>query len=416
MSLLSPRRVLTLLVVVCACSSDGGGGPPGPTVSSLTVNGGNNQIGPAGAALGTSLSVIARDASSNPVAGATVTWSAATGGGSVTPASSLTDASGIATTSRTLGPNAGTQTTTASAGAATPANFSAVAQIQGATQMAVNGGDNQSDTVLSTLVTQLSVLVRDQNNAAVAGVIVNWSATGGGSVSAPTSTTNASGIATITRTFGATSGAQGAQATVTGLAGSPVSFSLTATAGNATTLVKTSGDGGTAAPSGTAIYTVTVRDSHGNGKSGVSIDWATASGSIAPPSNSTGATGTASATHTLPAGTGDRTATATAASLPGGPSVTFTTTAAVIVTVSPSQNLTFSPVNVTISQNGTVSWQWAPGNALPHNITFAAVAGAPANVLDMISGSASRTFGTVGTFSYTCTNHINMNGQVTVNP
>ena len=97
------------------------------------------------------------------------------------------------------------------------------------------------------------------------------------------------------------------------------------------------------------------------------------------------------------------------------PSVTFTTTAAVIVTVGPGQ--TFSPTNVSLSVGGTVGWNWAAGNTLLHNVTFAAVAGAPADIPNMVSGSAARPFGTAGTFTFQCTNHpATMNGQVTVNP
>src|SRR6185503_7698188 len=64
---------------------------------------------------------------------------------------------------------------------------------------------------------------------------VNWAvATGGGSVSAATSVTNASGLAQINWTLGSTAGAQTATATVSGLTGSPVTFSATGTAAGAT--------------------------------------------------------------------------------------------------------------------------------------------------------------------------------------
>lgn len=409
-----------LVVAWSACSSDGGGGPPVPTASALTVDAGNNQVGTAGQALGTALSVIARDASSNPVAGVTVTWAAATGGGSVSPTTSSTNASGIASTTRTLGAAAGTHTTSATVTGVAPVTFSAVGQIQGATQMALSAGNNQTDTVLATLSVPLAVVVRDQNSAAVAGVVVNWSATGGGTVSAATSTTNASGVATITRTLGPTAGAQGAQATVTGLAGSPVTFALTATAGNAAVLVKTAGDNQSVAPSGQVLYTVTARDAHTNPKNGVTIDWAvgTGGGSITPASNVTGVNGTASATRTLSANLGAHTATATAAGLGGSPA-TFTTTAVNVAAVSVGGAATaFNPANVTIPLNGIVTWTWAAGNALPHNVTFNPMAGMPANIPNTVTpGTAvDRTFTVAGTFMYQCTNHLNMNGQVTVTP
>src|SRR6185295_2180666 len=46
----------------------------------------------------------------NPVPSASVFWASASGGGSVTPDNSVTDAAGRATTVRTLGPGAGPQT------------------------------------------------------------------------------------------------------------------------------------------------------------------------------------------------------------------------------------------------------------------------------------------------------------------
>ena len=419
MRLLRSSVGLGLLVVWLACGDDGGGPTP-PVAASLAVNAGNTQIGVAGQALATQLSVIARDAAANPVAGVTVTWAAASGGGSVNPTTSSTNAAGIATTTRTLGSSAGTQTTTATVTGLSPGTFNAVAQIQGATQITLSAGSNQTDTVLATAAVALAVLVQDQSNTPVQGVVVNWAAQGGGSVSAPTSTTNASGVATVTRTFGATAGAQGATATVTGLAGSPVSFTLTATAGNAAVLAKTGGDNGTVAPSGQAIYTVTARDNHGNPKSGVTIDWAVASGggSIAPASNTTSVNGTASATHTLSTTLGAQTATATATGLTGSPA-TFTTTAANItnVTVGGAGTNAFSPANITITVNGIVSWNWAANNTLPHNVTFAPVAGAPSDITpDLTSGSASRQFMSTGTFNYSCTNHLGMAGSVTVNP
>ncbi|MBI1967044.1 MAG: Ig-like domain-containing protein [Gemmatimonadetes bacterium] len=422
---MAPLRVsIAVLVgaalVGAACGGGGGDGgtPPGPTATQIAKNSGDNQVAPAGSAL-TPLSVIVRDASNNPVQGVSVNWAAASGGGMVSAASSVSDAAGIAAITRTLGPNAGTQTTTATKSGLTgsPLTFTAVAQIQGATQMAVNAGTGQTDTVLATLGTPLSVIVRDQNNAPVQNVTVNWTAAGG-SVSAPTSQTNASGIASVTHTLGATAGSQAAQADVTGLIGSPVTFTATATAGNAAVLTKTSGDGGSAVINSMVTYTVTVRDDHNNPKAGVTIDWAVTGGggTITPAQNTTGSNGQASATRTLSANAGAHAATATAVVIPM--TVTFTTTATsapttASVTVGPQGSLSFSPNAVTIAVGGTVTWTW--GSAVTHNVTFAATAGAPANIGNMSSGSAARQFNSTGTFNYECTIHgPPMTGTVTV--
>jgi len=73
---------------------------------------------------------------------------------------------------------------------------------------------------------------------------------------------------------------------------------------------------------------------------------------------------------------------------------------------------TFSPSATTLALNGTVTW--VNSSAIEHNVTFAAVAGAPASIDNHTSGSNARTFGTAGTFSYACTNHAGMTGSVVV--
>ena len=72
----------------------------------------------------------------------------------------------------------------------------------------------------------------------------------------------------------------------------------------------------------------------------------------------------------------------------------------------------FSPSQVTLRRNGTVTWTNESGVA--HNVTFGTGSGAPANVANHSSGSNTRTFGTTGAFSYQCTNHTGMSGTVTV--
>lgn len=72
----------------------------------------------------------------------------------------------------------------------------------------------------------------------------------------------------------------------------------------------------------------------------------------------------------------------------------------------------FSPASTLLQRNGTVTWLNSTG--VIHNVTFASVPGAPANVPNGTTSSVSRTFPTAGTFSYQCTNHASMIGQVVV--
>src|SRR5262245_43201509 len=148
MATLRRWHLLVGVLVATGCGGGGGGPGPGPTPV-ITKTGGDNQVGPAGQALG-ALEVTVKDGSGAPLSGITVTWAAASGGGSVSPPSSVTGADGKATTVRTQGASAGAQTTTAAATGATTVTFNHVAQIQGATQIAASGAATRSDSVKST--------------------------------------------------------------------------------------------------------------------------------------------------------------------------------------------------------------------------------------------------------------------------
>ena len=101
-----------------------------------------------------------------------------------------------------------------------------------ATQVALKDGNGQTATVGSPLSQPLRVTVLDAAENPVSGVAVEWSViTGGGSVSAPSVTTGADGVAGVTFTLGTQAGPQQAEAAVQGLAGSPVVFTATATPG-----------------------------------------------------------------------------------------------------------------------------------------------------------------------------------------
>lgn len=401
-------RTMTTIALVAtlgwACGSDGSG--PGPQAASVAKQSGDNQVAPAGS--GIVLEVIARDASNNPLAGVSVSWAAVSGGGNVSSSTTQTNASGIASVTRNLSANAGTHTTSANVTGLPALTFSAVAQVQGATQMALSGGNAQADTVRVTLPTAYTVLVQDQTPAPVAGVTVVWNVTaGGGTVSAPTSTTNASGIASITHTFGNLAGNQSVQASVAGLAGSPVTFTSQAAAGNAAVLQKTSGDAGSVGLGGTVRYIVTVRDAYNNPKPGITIDWAATSGggSIAPLQGTTSAAGRDSSTRTVSSNAGAHEATATASVVPATTPafVTFTSTAVAAPLTATVTVITsaFSPVNDTIAVTGTVTWNWNTGG-IGHNVTFEDMQGSSATIT---TGSHMRTFGSVGTYRYRCTIH-----------
>lgn len=71
----------------------------------------------------------------------------------------------------------------------------------------------------------------------------------------------------------------------------------------------------------------------------------------------------------------------------------------------------FAPTKVTIARGGSVTWSNASGFA--HTVTFAG-SDAPPNIPEFTSGSVQREFPAAGTYSYSCTNHQGMTGQVVV--
>jgi hypothetical protein len=81
--------------------------PPSDPVLSVTRAGGNNQSGEVGTALPDPLRVRVVTDGGTGVAGHPVTWEVVSGGGSVSPTNTVTDASGYAEATWTLGPTAG---------------------------------------------------------------------------------------------------------------------------------------------------------------------------------------------------------------------------------------------------------------------------------------------------------------------
>ena len=92
--------------------------------------------------------------------------------------------------------------------------------------------------------------------------------------------------------------------------------------------------------------------------------------------------------------------------------VTETEAAALrVVTVEASS---FTPNDVTIREDGTVRFSFQ-GTA--HNVIFTEQAGRPENIETILANTTEeRVFPEAGTYSYTCGEHRNMTGTVTVVP
>ena len=338
---------------------------PGPAAT-IGINAGDGQTATAGSAVSTAPSVIVRDVSNNPVPGVSVAFAVASGGGSVTGGTATTGAGGIATVgSWTLGTTAGANTLTASSGGLTPATFTATGVAGPAATISIQSGNGGTAVVASTRTLEAKVV--DANGNPVAGQTVSWAAaTGGGSVSAPTSTTSAAGVASVGWTLGTAAGAQTATATSAGLAGSPLTFTATTTAAAAaagSSTLAASPASITADGSSASILTVQLRDAYGNavGASAGTVALSATSGTLSAVTDN--GNGTYTATLTAPTAVGSSTVSGTlnGGALAGTATVAFVPGAAARYTVTPSAATATAGGTVTI----TAQLVDANGNAVP---------------------------------------------------
>jgi hypothetical protein len=161
---------------------------------------------------GTTITITAQFADANgiptsdPFAPTTVNWTL-TGGGSLSSSSTVTSGLGIATVTLTVSASSGVScTVTAAATGYTSGTSNTITTINAAGAAAGYVVTSSSySPVLSNGVTITAQLVDANNNNVSAVKTVTWSKFGtGGSFSSGTSTTNASGAATVTFTAGAT--------------------------------------------------------------------------------------------------------------------------------------------------------------------------------------------------------------------
>ena len=283
----------------------------------------------------------------------------------------------------------------------TPPSATAIAKASAAS------GDGQSGTVAEPLASPLRVSVT-QNGVVAGGITVNWTTAALNADLAPTSTTDAQGIATNTWTLGTVSGAQTAQASLSGATGSPVGFTATAVAGTVSRLDPAGGDEQTGTVGTELLEQVQAKvgDEFGNGVQGVDVNWAAMGGTVSAAAVTSDAAGISAVNVTLGPTPGPITITATAGSLVGSP-VTFTATA---VAAGPPTaavsvvNNSFNPSSLTIAAGTTVVWIW-PSTAIQHNV-------APNGTQPTRSGNPRNgpftyefRFDTPGTYAYVCDAH-----------
>ncbi|HEX6250342.1 MAG TPA: Ig-like domain-containing protein, partial [Gemmatimonadaceae bacterium] len=398
-----------------AVSFTANGLQPPPVATTVEAASALTQQAQVGAAVAEPPAVLVRDQNGQAMANVAVAFAVTAGSGVIEPTTVTTGSDGIArVTSWTLGPSAGANTATATVTGLGPVTFAATAvaaQVPVATSVEAVGALSQSALAGTAVSDPPGVLVRDQNNAPMAGVLVAFAVTGGGGVIAPAEqVTGADGIArAVSWELGPVPGVNGATATVMGFA--PVAFTAqgvappSAAPAKIEAVTSTVQDGSPGAPV-SAPPTVRVLDANDQPLSGVIVAFAVTAGggSIAPASQITGTNGLAQLTSwTLGPGVGLNTVTATVSGLApvqfnanaiAAPLVPTTITA-----VTPASQQ--APVGTAVGTPPAVIVRDQfgaplPGVAVAFTVTIGGGSAVPGSVVTGANGIAALTSWTVG--------------------
>ena len=371
------------------------------------------------------------DAYGNAVsaAGSVVNWSANVNGGSFAAPTSSTNSSGVATVSFTTGTIAGVVYTLSGTDASNRTGSTApITTIAGVPAKYIVSASNSHPLAGSTVTITAQLADKYDNSSSIAGRVVTWSSTSGGTFSTPTSTTNTSGVATVQFTAGTT-------ATTVIASTDPIQgqtpITPTAPGVQATKYIVTTSATSIAA-GGAVTVTAQLADASGNPVStpGVTVTWSRtgANGAFASPTSSTNASGAASVQFTTGTAAGiTYTFTATdAAALTGtsgnvvtvaGPAAkyfvtasSFTPPAGSSVTITAQLvDVNNNPVN---SANQPVSWTSTNGGS------FAPSASSPTNASGVatVSFVTSSTSGTTHVVTATTGSVTGASASITTTP
>ncbi|WP_420128358.1 Ig-like domain-containing protein [Longimicrobium sp.] len=293
--------------------------------AAVAAVGGSSLTGLPSLPLADSVAVFVRDAYGNGVPGQTVAWTVKQGGGSVSPASSVTGANGVARTRWTLGPQyEGAQVLEAAVGLTLSTQFTANAQLPADATLVRVSGDAQTGTVGHVLDQPLVVRVQRADGSPIAGIPVTFTLPPlYGSISPATGVTDADGRVSARWTLPQHPFAM--QVTASIPTGASVTFTGSSRPGPLASLQKLSGDGQRGRAGSVLADSLAVRamDVYGNALSGVQVTWSAGAGSVSPATAVTGADGRAATAYTLPSASGAATVQVSAA---GVQPVSFTAT------------------------------------------------------------------------------------------
>ena len=173
------------------------------TPRSIRIVSGGDQEGASGSALANPFIVEVQDGTGSAFEGVPVTFSVTAGGGTLSAANTTTGANGRAETTLTLGPGAGTNTVEVSAEGIQGKKAFNAEGIRAPMSLKIISGNEQQGQPGAALEKPFVVEVRDHSDNPLPEVQVTFSVTsGGGSLSAGSVTTDASGRAESTLTLG----------------------------------------------------------------------------------------------------------------------------------------------------------------------------------------------------------------------
>lgn len=294
----------------------------------------DNQSATVNTQLAQPIQVTVRDAALNPMAGIQVTFTP--NAGSVGTPSTVTNASGIASTTWTLGQTSGPQSVTVAVGSLPAQQFNANAVPGPPTTITIIQGNNQTWGASGAVPINPGVRVTDQFNNAKPGASVSLTVTAGGGTVAPTTNpvlkTDTNGLVTVPRwTLGASAGVNSLNVGIIGGSGASVDFNATAQApGSPGTMVAIGATQTGKTGAATNVRPgVQITDNAGVPVAGVTVNFAVGSGggsisgSSSVVTNANGVAQLAGWTLGLAAGTNTLTATAVPGGITGNPA-TFT--------------------------------------------------------------------------------------------
>jgi hypothetical protein len=312
----SLKSHISHIVVIVGLSSSaflctaGAAGPP----SQIAIVSGNTQAGTVGTTLPSPFVALVTDSNGKPVPGATVVWSIIGGGASFHAGSTVTNLSGLASNTMTLGTVTGWDKGTAGIATGLKVNLGANARAGLARTIAIYSGNRQTGTVGSALPNSLEVICRDQYGNLSSQAQIDWAVVGGGGSFSYFESQTSGGVAAKAMTLGRVPGVNTAIATINGTTTSST-FTETAVVGPPATLSIVRGNVQAGQPGArlASPFYVQVTDQYGNPLGGIQVDWKalTAGDQFSTPTTITNSLGLTERNLTMGPAYGEHIATAT---------------------------------------------------------------------------------------------------------